>query len=146
MIASLFPLHTFYWGDWHKELIGDSLGNKISPVRTALNKGVKITIHTDAPVALPSLMRVIWTAVERTSRSGKVIGEDERLTPYEALKAITIWSAYQHFEEDKKGTLENGKLADLVILDKNPLKVKPDEIKDIQVIQTIKEGVAVFKK
>ena len=146
MIASLFPLHTFYWGDWHKQLIGDSLGNKISPVRTALNKGVKITIHTDAPVALPSLMRVLWTAVERKSRSGKVIGEGERLTPYEALKAITVWSAYQHFEEDEKGTLENGKLADLVILDKNPLKVNPDEIKDIQVIETIKKGVTVFKK
>jgi predicted amidohydrolase YtcJ len=146
VITSLFPLHTFYWGDWHKEIIGDSLGNRISPVKTALNKGVKITIHTDAPVALPNLMRVVWTAVERTSRSGQVIGEEERLTPYEALKAITIWSAYQHFEEDTKGTLEEGKLADLVILDKNPLKVVPDAIKDIQVVETIKEGQTVFKK
>jgi predicted amidohydrolase YtcJ len=144
VITSLFPLHTFYWGDWHKEIIGDSLGNRISPVRTALNKGVKVTIHTDAPVALPNLMRVVWTAVERTSRSGKVIGESERLTPYEALKAITIWSAYQHFEEDNKGTLEKGKLADLVILDKNPLKVAPDTIKDIQVMETIKEGESIY--
>jgi predicted amidohydrolase YtcJ len=146
VITSLFPLHTFYWGDWHKEIIGDSLGNRISPVRTALNKGVKVTIHTDAPVALPNLMRVVWTAVERTSRSGKVIGESERLTPYEALKAITIWSAYQHFEEDNKGTLEKGKLADLVILDKNPLKVAPDTIKDIQVMETIKEGESIYTK
>lgn len=146
VITSLFPLHTFYWGDWHKEIIGDSLGNRISPVRTALNKGVKVTIHTDAPVALPNLMRVVWTAVERTSRSGKVIGESERLTPYEALKAITIWSAYQHFEEDNKGTLEKGKLADLVILDKNPLKVAPDTIKDIQVMETIKEGESIYTR
>jgi predicted amidohydrolase YtcJ len=146
VITSLFPLHTFYWGDWHKEIIGDSLGNRISPTRTALDKGIRITIHTDAPVALPNLMRVVWTAVNRTSRSGKIIGARERLTPYEALKAITDWSAYQHFEEDKKGTLEKGKLADMVILDKNPLKVAPDAIKDIQVLQTIKEGVTVFKK
>ncbi len=146
VIASLFPLHTFYWGDWHKEIIGDSLGNKISPVKTALNKGLKVTIHTDAPVALPNLMRVVWTAVARTSRSGEIIGESERLTPYEALKAITIWSAYQHFEEDLKGTLEVGKLADFVILDKNPLKVPIDVIKDIQVLETIKEGQTVFKK
>ena len=146
VIASLFPLHTFYWGDWHKEIIGDSLGNRISPVKTALNKGLKITIHTDAPVALPNLMRVVWTAVERTSRSGQVIGEEERLTPYQALKAITIWSAYQHFEENIKGTIEEGKLADLVILDKNPLKVAPETIKDIQVVETIKEGQTVFKK
>jgi len=146
VITSLFPLHTFYWGDWHKEIIGDSLGNRISPVRTALSKGLKITIHTDAPVALPNLMRVVWTAVERTSRSGQVIGESERLTAYEALKAITIWSAYQHFEENEKGTLEEGKLADIVILDKNPLKVEPDTIKDIQVVETIKGGITVFKK
>lgn len=146
MIASLFPLHTFYWGDWHKELIGDSLVQKISPVKTALNKGLDVTIHTDAPVALPNLMRVIWTAAARTSRSGKIIGPDERITPYEALKAITIGSAYQHFEEDTKGSLENGKLADLVILDKNPLKVTIEDIKDIQVLTTIKEGKVVFEK
>jgi hypothetical protein len=146
VIASLFPLHTFYWGDWHKQIIGEELGNKISPVRTALNKGVKITIHSDAPVALPNLMRVVWTAVNRTSRSGAIIGEKERLTPYEALKAITDWSAYQHFEENEKGTLEKGKLADIVILDKNPLKVAADDIKDIQVLETIKEGISVYKK
>jgi hypothetical protein len=146
VVTSLFPLHTFYWGDWHKELIGEEKGNKISPVKTALNKGLNITIHTDAPVALPNLMRVVWTAVNRTSRSGDIIGEDERLTPYEALKAITLWSAYQHFEEDKKGSLEQGKLADLVILDKNPLKVAPDDIKEIVVLETIKEGNTVFSK
>ena len=146
IIASLFPLHTFYWGDWHKEIIGDSLGNKISPTRTALNKGLKITIHTDAPVALPNLMRVIWTATNRVSRSGKIIGKNERLTPYEALKCITEWSAYQHFEEDNKGTLEVGKLADLVILNANPLKVKLNDIKDIVVAETIKEGITVYKK
>ena len=144
VITSLFPLHTFYWGDWHKEIIGDSLGNKISPTRTALDKGLKLTIHTDAPVALPNLMRAVWTAVSRTSRSGAIIGEQERLTPYEALKAITIWSAYQHFEEDRKGSLTPGKLADMVILDQNPLKIAPDAIKDIQVVETIKDGKTVY--
>jgi hypothetical protein len=146
VITSLYPLHTFYWGDWHQEIIGDELGQKISPVKTALNKGLNVTIHSDAPVALPNLMRVVWTAVERKSRSGKVIGADERLTPYEALKAITDWSAYQHFEQGTKGTLESGKLADLVILDKNPLKVNPADIKGIEVLETIKEGKSVYKK
>jgi predicted amidohydrolase YtcJ len=146
IIASLFPLHTFYWGDWHKEIIGDSLGNKISPTRTALNKGLKLTIHTDAPVALPNLMRMVGISVERKSRSGQEIGPEERLTPYEAMQAITIWSAYQHFEEDSKGTLEAGKLADLVVLDKNPVKVEPQEIKDIEVMETIKEGETVFTR
>jgi predicted amidohydrolase YtcJ len=80
------------------------------------------------------------------SRSGKIIGKNERLTPYEALKCITEWSAYQHFEEDRKGTLEVGKIADLVLLNANPLKSELDDIKDIIVIETIKEGVTVYKK
>jgi len=146
VIASLFPLHTFYWGDWHKQIIGDSLGNTISPTRTALNKGLKITIHTDAPVALPNLMRMVGISVDRKSRSGQVIGEKERLTTYEALLAITSWSAYQHFEEHQKGTLEVGKLADMIILEKNPLKVSAKEIKKIKVLETIKDGVVVYKK
>ncbi len=146
VIASLFPLHTFYWGDWHSEIIGKELGQRISPVRTALDKGLKITIHTDAPVALPNLMRVVWTAVERTSRSGEIIGEGERLTPYEALQAITIWSAHQHFEGKEKGSLEVGKLADLVVLDKNPIDVPHTNIKDIQVMQTIKAGKVVYTR
>jgi predicted amidohydrolase YtcJ len=146
VIASLFPLHTFYWGDWHKEIIGDSLANTISPTRTALNKGLKITIHTDAPVALPNLMRMIGISVDRKSRSGQIIGEKERLTPYEALQAITTWSAYQHFEEHQKGTLEVGKLADMIILDKNPLKASPSEIKEIKVLETIKDGVIVYRR
>ncbi|MFT5668761.1 MAG: putative amidohydrolase YtcJ [Vicingaceae bacterium] len=144
VIASLFPLHTFYWGDWHSELIGEDLGQKISPTRTALDKGLNITIHSDAPVALPNLMRVVWTAVARTSRSGKIIGVEERLTPYEALKAITDWSAFQHFEESTKGTLTVGKLADLVVVSANPLKIEVDEIKEIEVLKTIKEGVLVY--
>jgi predicted amidohydrolase YtcJ len=146
VITSLFPLHTFYWGDWHKKLIGDSLGNYISPSRTAINKGLKITIHTDAPVALPNLMRMVWTATNRVSRSGAIIGESERLTTYEALKCITDWSAYQHFEEDRKGTLETGKLADFVVLDANPMKVNPDAVKDIVVLETIKKGNTVYKR
>ena len=146
IIASLFPLHTFYWGDWHRQLIGEKLGDKISPTRTALNKGLKLTIHTDAPVALPNLMRMVWTATNRVSRSGRIVGKDERLTVYEALKCITEWSAYQHFEEDSKGTLEVGKLADMVVLDANPLKVDLNDIKDITVLTTIKNGDVVYQR
>lgn len=146
VIASLFPLHTFYWGDWHSQIIGSELGNTISPTRSALDKGLKLTIHTDAPVALPNLMRMVGISVERKSRSGMVIGEKERLTPYEALLAITLWSAYQHFEESEKGSLEVGKLADLVILNENPLKVPIERIKEINVVKTVKSGIVVFEK
>lgn len=146
VITSLFPMHTFYWGDWYKQIIGPEMAAKISPIKSALNKGLKVTSHTDAPVAFPNLMMILHTTVNRVTRSGDILGPDERLTPYEALKSITIWGAYQHFEEERKGSLKVGKLADMVILDKNPLKVETLSLKDIQVLETIKEGKTVYKK
>ena len=146
IVASLFPMHTFYWGDWYKKIIGPDKAEQISPIRSALDRGLHITSHTDAPVALPNLMMIMHTTVNRVTRSGDVIGKEERLTPYEALKSITIWGAYQHFEENTKGSLAAGKLADLVILSENPLKVDPMTLKDIEVLQTIKEGKTIFKR
>lgn len=146
MIGSFFPMHTFYWGDWYDQIIGPEKAQQISPIKSALNKGLHVTSHTDAPVALPNLMMILWTTVNRVSRSGKVMGEAEKLTAYEALKSITIWGAYQFYEEDTKGTLTEGKLADFVLLDQNPLKVDPMTLKDIQVLETIKEGQTIFKK
>jgi hypothetical protein len=146
VIASLFPMHTFYWGDWYDRIIGPELAQQISPIRTALNKGLMVTSHTDAPVALPNLMQVMWATVNRKSRSGKVMGPDERLTPLEALKAITLWGAYQHFEDRTKGSIEVGKLADFAILDRNPLTVDPATINQIKVVETIKEGKSVYRR
>jgi len=145
VIASLFPMHTFYWGDWYDQIVGPEIAQQISPIKTALNKGLHVNSHTDAPVALPNLMQVMWATVNRTSRSGKVMGADERLTPEEGFKAITIWPAYQIFEEKTKGSIEPGKLADLVILDKNPLKVDPMTINQIVVLETIKDGKTVYR-
>ncbi len=146
IIPSLFPMHTYYWGDWHRELIGEELGSHISPTKTALVKSGVVTSHTDAPVALPNLMMILWTTVNRVTRSGDIIGPEEALTPYEALKSITIWGAYQHFEDDIKGSLTEGKLADMVILSENPLKVDPLELKEIEVLETIKEGEAIYTR
>ncbi|MGL2993097.1 amidohydrolase [Flavobacterium sp. TSSA_36] len=146
MVASLFPMHTFYWGDWYKEIIGPDKAQLISPINSALKKGIRVTSHTDAPVAMPNLMMIMYTTVNRISRSGTIIGPNERLTPYQALKSITIWGAEQFFEEDRKGSLKEGKLADLVILDQNPLKIDPLKLKDIKVLETIKEGNSVYKR
>lgn len=146
VIPSFFAMHTYYWGDWHRDqTLGKERAWKISPAATALKKGMIFTEHHDAPVALPSSIMIMHTAVNRVSRSGDIIGPDERITPYEALSSITKWAAYQYFEEDIKGTLKEGKLADLVILDKNPLKVDPMEIMNIKVLETIKEGNTVFQ-
>lgn len=146
IVGSFFPMHTFYWGDWYKKIIGPERAAQISPIKSAIRKGIHVTSHTDAPVAFPNMIMILWTSVNRVSRSGTVMGADERLTPYEALQATTIGGAYQFFEEASKGSLKAGKLADLVVLDKNPLKVDPMTIKDIRVMETIKEGHTIFHR
>jgi len=90
-------------------------------------------------------MFMMWSAVNRISRTGEVIGEDQKVTPMEALRAMTINVAHQYGEAALKGSLEVGKLADLVILDQNPLKVDPLKIKDIKILETIKEGTTVYQ-
>lgn len=147
IMPSFFGMQTFYWGDWHRdETLGKARAERWDPAMSALKRDMRFTQHHDAPVALPSAMMILHTVVNRTTRSNAVLGADQRLTPYVALKSITDWAAWQYFEENAKGTLTAGKLADLVILDKNPLKVPPATIKDIQVLETIKEGKTVYKK
>ena len=145
MVPSLFTEHTFYFAQAHVKQRGQQQAYFLSPMRTAIDKGLHPTNHTDFNVSPIDQMFVVWTAVNRVSRGGEVIGPDQRVTPLEALKAITINVAYQYFEENTKGSIEVGKLADLVILDKNPLTVAPEEIKDIRVVETIKEGKTIYQ-
>lgn len=144
MEPSFFTNHAYFWGDVHLENLGTERAYFLSPVATAAKMGLHYTNHSDATVTPIDPMFTVWTAVNRLSRSGQVIGPNERATAYEALKAITIHAAFEFFEEASKGSLEKGKIADLVILDKNPLTVDPSEIKDIKVVQTIKAGNIVF--
>ena len=113
-------------------------------MRAAIDEGLRPTNHTDFVVTPLDQMFVLWTAVNRVSRSGAVIGGDQRVTPLEALKAITINAARQYGEDAQKGSLEVGKVADLVVLDGNPLAVEPAAIKDISVVETIKDGATIF--
>jgi predicted amidohydrolase YtcJ len=146
MIPSFFNDHTFFWGDWHYEsVLGPNRANRISPMTSAKKRNMPYTIHTDTPVIPPNLIYSMWCAVNRKTRNGRVLGEEFRVSPYEALKAITINSAIQHFEESDKGSITVGKKADLVILDKNPLTINPDDIKNIQVLETIKNGTSIYK-
>jgi predicted amidohydrolase YtcJ len=143
---SFYTLHTYYFAEAHIANRGKEQAMYISPMRDAIDKGLKPTNHTDFVVAPLDQMFMLWSAVNRISRAGAEIGPDQRVTPMEGLKAMTIWSARQHREDDIKGSLEAGKLADLVILDKNPLKVEPMAIKDIQVVETIKEGKTIYAR
>jgi len=146
IIAAFFSNHAFFWGDVHVRNLGADRANFLSPLKTAIKKGVVATNHTDYPVTPLNQLFLLWTSVERKSRSGQVIGPDERLTPIEGLRAITINGAYEYFEENSKGSIETGKLADLVVLSDDLTKIDPSKIKDITVLETIKEGKTVFKK
>jgi predicted amidohydrolase YtcJ len=146
IVASLFPMHTFYWGDWHREsVLGAERAENISPTGWLLERGMMFTSHHDAPVALPSSVRVLAATVNRTTRTGHVLGPEHRVEPIVALMAMTRWAAYQHFEEATKGSIEIGKLADLVILSDNPLTVQRAKLADLYVVETIKEGNSVFR-
>ena len=146
MMPSYFAAHTFYWGDWHRDsVLGPERGSRISPLASTVELEVPYTIHNDTPVVPPDMMLLLWCAVNRVTRSGQVLGAEERVPAEEALKAITINAAYQYFEESEKGSLEPGKLADLVILSHDPTKVDPMFIKDIQVLETIKEGESIYR-
>lgn len=145
VLPSLFPMHTYYWGDWHREhTVGPILADDISPTGWLLKRGMRFTSHHDAPVAFPDSMRVLDATVTRRTRSGDILGPDHRVAVITALKAMTIWPAWQHFEETSKGTLETGKLADFVILSDDPTAVDPENIDQIKVVETIKEGETVF--
>ena len=145
IVPSYFSAHTFFWGDWHRKSFGEERAENISPTRWALDKGVDFTVHNDAPVVPPDMMRLLWATVNRQTRSGHVIGPDQRLTVMEALHAMTLGGAYQFFEEDTKGSISVGKQADLVILDANPLLIEPDFLKDIQIVETFARGRSVFR-
>jgi predicted amidohydrolase YtcJ len=148
VIPSLFPMHTFYWGDWHLDhTVGPQAGQNISPTGWARKRGMIFTSHHDAPVAFPDSMRVLDATVTRRARgSGRIVGPQQRVDVITALKAMTIWPAYQYFEETSKGSLEPGKLADFAILSKDPTAVEPATIADIKVNETIKEGKTIFRR
>ena len=146
MIASIFIGHVWYWGDIHIKNFGHKRGEHISPAKDALNRGVLINFHQDTPVTKPDMLHSIWCAVNRISRSGKVIGENQKINIYDALKAVTINAAYQYFEENTKGSITKGKIADLIILDKSPMDIDKMEIKNIKVIETIKDGKTIYTR
>jgi predicted amidohydrolase YtcJ len=143
---SYFTVHTFFWGTTHVENAGKERAYFISPMSSAIRKGLHCSNHNDFSVTPMEPMRMVWSAVTRRSREGEIIGPDERIEVWPALKALTIEAAWQIREEDSKGTIAPGKLADLVILDANPLTVETDKILDIKVVETFKEGKSVYKQ
>ena len=145
-VVSFFVAHVYHWGDLHRKNFGEERAAAISPVRSALEAGVPVTFHTDAPVIAPDLLETIWCAVNRRTKEGFLLGHQERVSPRQALEAVTKTAAWQYFQEEKKGTLEPGKQADFAVLSENPLTAPPENIRDIQVLETWVRGEKVYSR
>ncbi len=144
VVPSLFTMHTHYRGDVHRSsTLGPPRADNISPTGRCMAPDKRFTAHHDAPVAKPDSMRVLFFTATRLARSGAVIGAQHRVPVATALKAMTIWPAWQHFEEASKGTIEVGELADFVVLSDNPMTVPPERLAELKVLRTFKEGASV---
>ena len=142
---SFFVGHVFYWGDRHRDIfMGPDRAAGISALRSATDRGIRFTVHDDTPVTPVNPLQLVWVSVNRLTKTGQVLGPEERVTPLQALRAVTIDAAWQNFEEDIKGSIEPGKLADLVIVTDNPLTIDPEAIVEIEVLQTIVGGISVY--
>ncbi|MEM1432508.1 MAG: amidohydrolase [Pseudomonadota bacterium] len=145
IIPSFFSAHTFFWGDWHRDsVLGLERASRISPTATARRLGLNYTVHNDAPIVPPDMLRLLWATSSRITRSGAVLGAAERATVYDALLAITRNAAAQAFEEADKGTLAVGKLADLVVLSRNPLRVPRKRLLELTIVSTWSHGRQIY--
>ncbi len=147
IIPSFFSAHTFYWGDWHRDSVfGPERARRISPTGSTLQRNMPFTVHNDTPIVPPNMIRLLWATTNRITRSGKILGKDQRISIYEALRAITINAAYQHFEEADKGSIEVGKLADLVVLSKDPLQMPREALMELKIMATYSNGEEIFRR
>jgi len=145
MTPSFFVGHTFYWGDWHREeTLGALRADRISPTRSAIDRGLSFTLHTDTPVVPPDMLRTLWSATSRRTRSGDILGPAQRLTVWEALQGLTINAARQQGDGEMKGTIEVGKQADFVRLSADPLGTDPEALRELRVLETIARGRSVW--
>lgn len=146
MVPSYFSAHTFFWGDWHRDsVLGVERASRISPTRSTVDRGMRFTVHNDAPIVPPDMIRLLWATTNRQTRSGQTLGADQKLTVLEALKAVTVDAAYQNFEEDRKGTLAVGKQADLVVLSEDLTTMDATRLQSVEVLETWSRGTRVFQ-
>jgi predicted amidohydrolase YtcJ len=140
--ANFFANHLWYWGDQHfEQTVGPERARGLEPCASALREGVSFSLHSDAGVTPLGHLHTMWCAVNRLTPKGRILGEAERISPADALRAVTIDAAYQLHLDDQVGSLEAGKRADFAILEASPLEVDPMEIRDIGIWGTVLGGV-----
>lgn len=146
MLASFFAAHTYFWGDVHLQNLGAERARELSPAYSAMRAGVVYTFHQDTPVLLPNMLTTLWCVTNRRTRAGVELDPHERLSTLDALRGITTNAAYQYFEENMKGSISPGKVADFVIMSHNPLQVLPADLRKIKILKTIKGDEVVYER
>ena len=142
---SFFSAHTYYWGDRHRDIfMGPHRADRMSPTRSALERGLRFTVHLDTPVVPMDPLLLIWSTVNRVSSGGQIIGAGQRISPIQALRAVTIDAAWQSFSERDLGSLEPGKDADLVVLEGDILNAA--DIRRARVDSTWVGGVSIYQR
>ena len=141
LCVNVFSNHIWYWGDQHYEMtMGPDRANRMNDARAALDCGVALAIHSDAPVTPLGPLFTAWCAVNRVTPSGRVLGPNHRITVTEALHAITMGAAWTLKADHEIGSLEVGKRADFAVLEDDPLAIDPIKLKDVRVWGTVLNG------
>ncbi|HEY9036779.1 MAG TPA: amidohydrolase family protein [Pseudomonadales bacterium] len=143
VVPSFCTNRIYALGDAYAQTVGGRRANEVGPLKSAFY--IKASNHTDYPETALNPMMTVWTAVNRLTESGKVLEEWQRVDVPTALRSITIDAAWQYHEDANKGSITVGKAADFVLLDENPLTADPAMLKDIQVLETIKDGNTVYR-
>ena len=146
VIPSFFVAHVYHWGEAHIRNFGLERASAISPAASAGRWGLPYTFHQDAPVIRPDMLETLWCAVCRRTREGTVLGAEERVSVLDALRAVTAHAAAQYGETGCKGVIAPGARADLVLLDRDPLTVEPEALRSLQVLETYKDGLRVYRR
>jgi hypothetical protein len=138
--------HVRYWGDVIPTLVGEERGQRWCPVASAVKYDVSYSFHFDGPTSPNKPLESFQTAVTRKTVCGQILGPEERISIDEAIRGYTINAAYQLFMDEKVGSIEVGKLADLIILSENPREVDPEKISEIEVLATYINGEIFWSK
>lgn len=142
LVVNFFSNHIYYWGDQHRDAtVGPDIALRMNPARSALDLGIDVALHCDAPVTPPGPLFTMWCAVNRQTATGRTLGAAECITPAEALRAVTLGGAISLDLDDRIGSISPGKYADFTLLRQSPLEVEPMRIRDIEVAGTMLGGV-----
>lgn len=145
VVCSFFLPYLYYWGEPLRDaLLGEAVAARFVPSGTAIRSGMRASFHCDPPMTWPNPLLCVYLATTRRTRRGSVIGPDERIGIDAALKAVTIDAAYQLRMDDRIGSIEEGKYADFVVLDRDPRDMQPEQLLDLKILGTVLNGQSVW--